>query len=643
MKKFLSAFLCLVMVCVFMPAMAWAEGEAEIVQDIWVYNDAQAEGLTWKEMNSGQKMVEGIKVYLYHCMGETEQSPAVPFEAASAEGFHFYDADGNPVTEVPFSIDKEGDFWTVTCTGEVTANYILRYVETGEGGTVVHGNVSLEMLDSSDDGSGDSGDEPEETKYVNVKYKTDAIKTIGDFIYVTSELDVNGKLNRSYQLEVKETDTETGYTLAKSEWLQNNNQEGESGYNWYAIELNDGYCVDKILINGEESTNWWAELDYFYAMYDAEGKRLNTEDVELNYCGSISSEDAIAAWISYYFDGNEDGTPLLTETYIEDFNAALAEMKTVAVKTELLDTCVMYGVEVTGPDEDTIVEIVTKKLPVVTGSEVKAYDKAGVTVELFSDEKDVTDVQKDSLEAFYSEEKEIEKILDLNVEDTLTEAVEVVIPVANASDYEVVWFKDDNTPVPIATRYTEGNDGVVFTAGHFSLYALVKDADSSSGGSGSGSGSESGSGSGNGSGSGSSYIPPYNPAPVTPPALDDEAEKDTQKETEELAKAALVEAVKTAELNVKSRLVTLSSGKKAVKLTWENVSEVDFDGIEIFRSTKRYSGFGKKPIFTTENDCYYNTAIKAGTKYFYKVRGFVIVDGEKVYTDWSGKAWRTVK
>ena len=343
MKKFLSVFLCLVMVCVFMPAMAWAESEAEFVQDIWVYNEAHAEGLTWNEMNSGQPMAEGIKVYLYYCSGESEQSPAVPFEAASADGFRFYDAEGNTVAEVPFSIEKDGEFWTVTCTGEVTENYVLRYLETSEAGNIIHGEVTLENAAGSG-GEGEGGDgEGDQTgnQYVNVKYQTEAIETIGDFVYVTSELDSEGKVNRNYTLEVTEQDAETGITTAKSEWIDN--PARESGYNWFAIELKDGYYVDKILVNGVESTNWWAELDYFYALYDAEGNRLNTGDVELNALGCIASEENIAAWVTYYFDGNEDGTPLLTETYIEDFNAAIDELKVVASKTVLLDTCVMYG------------------------------------------------------------------------------------------------------------------------------------------------------------------------------------------------------------------------------------------------------------------------------------------------------------
>lgn len=101
--------------------------------------------------------------------------------------------------------------------------------------------------------------------------------------------------------------------------------------------------------------------------------------------------------------------------------------------------------------------------------------------------------------------------------------------------------------------------------------------------------------------------------------------------------------MKAAKLKVSSKLVTTKSGKKAVKLTWKCNSDVEFDGYEIFRSVKKNSGYGKKPIFTAKKASYLNTSVKAGNKYFYKVRGFIEVDGKKVYTSWSTKAWRTVK
>lgn len=102
-------------------------------------------------------------------------------------------------------------------------------------------------------------------------------------------------------------------------------------------------------------------------------------------------------------------------------------------------------------------------------------------------------------------------------------------------------------------------------------------------------------------------------------------------------------AVTADNFTARSKQVKLKNGKMAVKITWNNTSGVKFDGVEIFRSVKRYSGYGKKAIFTTENNTYYNTAVKEGTKYYYKVRGYVEVDGVKYYSTWSKKAWRTVK
>ena len=89
----------------------------------------------------------------------------------------------------------------------------------------------------------------------------------------------------------------------------------------------------------------------------------------------------------------------------------------------------------------------------------------------------------------------------------------------------------------------------------------------------------------------------------------------------------------------------MKNGKKAVRITWynQNGEMMDFDGVEIYRSTKKNSGYGKKPIFTSKTDKYTNTSVKVGTRYYYKVRGFVIIDGQKYYTDWSLKAIRTVK
>ena len=116
-------------------------------------------------------------------------------------------------------------------------------------------------------------------------------------------------------------------------------------------------------------------------------------------------------------------------------------------------------------------------------------------------------------------------------------------------------------------------------------------------------------------------------------------------EPTEPTKEEILAVLADQKLVARSKLVTMKNGKKAVLITWynQNGEMMDFDGVEIFRSTKRNSGYGKKPIFTSATGKYYNTSIKSGTKYYYKVRGFVIIDGQKYYTDWSLKAIRTAK
>lgn len=108
---------------------------------------------------------------------------------------------------------------------------------------------------------------------------------------------------------------------------------------------------------------------------------------------------------------------------------------------------------------------------------------------------------------------------------------------------------------------------------------------------------------------------------------------------------ALIQAVKNSSLVARSMYAKAPSGKPSIKVYWFNRdgSKLDFDGYEVYRSVKRYSGYGTKPIFETIKARYYNTAIEKGTRYYYKVRGYKLIDGEKVYTPYSLKAWRLVK
>lgn len=99
-------------------------------------------------------------------------------------------------------------------------------------------------------------------------------------------------------------------------------------------------------------------------------------------------------------------------------------------------------------------------------------------------------------------------------------------------------------------------------------------------------------------------------------------------------------AVRKMTMKVRTKIVKTKSGKQAIRVTWTSGGKIISDGVQIYRSTKKGGSFGKKPIFTTEKTRYLNTAVKTGQRYYYKVRGYVTIDGETVYTKLSGKGNR---
>ena len=108
-------------------------------------------------------------------------------------------------------------------------------------------------------------------------------------------------------------------------------------------------------------------------------------------------------------------------------------------------------------------------------------------------------------------------------------------------------------------------------------------------------------------------------------------------------KAKLVKGVENTTIVLKSKLT--KDGK--ILLTWTKSKGYKVDKFELYRSVKKNSGYGKKAFFTTKDGNrakYLNTkSLKKGKTYYYKVRGVRTIDGQKSYTQWSNKAWRTVK
>lgn len=88
---------------------------------------------------------------------------------------------------------------------------------------------------------------------------------------------------------------------------------------------------------------------------------------------------------------------------------------------------------------------------------------------------------------------------------------------------------------------------------------------------------------------------------------------------------------------VKKILNVQCASSSSVKLSW-SYSGKDVKGFQIYRSTSKNSGY--KRIKTIEDGAvtsYVSKNLEFGETYYYKMRSFAIVDGERIYSDFSSK------
>ena len=111
----------------------------------------------------------------------------------------------------------------------------------------------------------------------------------------------------------------------------------------------------------------------------------------------------------------------------------------------------------------------------------------------------------------------------------------------------------------------------------------------------------------------------------------------------------LIDAEEALGLNVATsvkelKITARSSAKKgSITVKWTVKGDASAaDGYQVWKSTKQSKGY-KKAITTTKKSYKNTKGLKKGTRYYYKVRAYKVVDGKNVYSDWSNKAYRVAK
>ena len=128
------------------------------------------------------------------------------------------------------------------------------------------------------------------------------------------------------------------------------------------------------------------------------------------------------------------------------------------------------------------------------------------------------------------------------------------------------------------------------------------------------------------------YIAEYNESPDENGSI----EKTTAKMADVIA-ALNQKAVESLKITARS-----TAKKGSITVKWTVKGEADIDGYQIWKSTKANKGY--KKAFTTTKKTYKNSkGLKKGTRYYYKVRAYKVIDGKNVYSDWSNKANRKAK
>ncbi len=96
---------------------------------------------------------------------------------------------------------------------------------------------------------------------------------------------------------------------------------------------------------------------------------------------------------------------------------------------------------------------------------------------------------------------------------------------------------------------------------------------------------------------------------------------------------AATDTIIVATKPVTPKITKLTSSKGKAAFTWTNVSGES--GYQVYYSTKKDSGFEKVKTYSANVTSGTKSKLTVGKTYYFKVRAYKTVDGEKVYSGWS--------
>ena len=233
---------------------------------------------------------------------------------------------------------------------------------------------------------------------------------------------------------------------------------------WIAVDTADGYRITDIKNAADDSSlPYTIQAEYYYRVYNGNTEIIVSDDCE--YGGSISSNNkkAFYAWQNVGCNNNPKTSFNVRDECVTEFKEFCKNNNYTA---SLIGYALSYTVFIP-VDKQCEVKIETEKV-----SGTNKISTVQVNNSFGAKSVTATSAMQTNLDNYYKQGKEITGVYELTAE-ALNGTVDVVIPVeGNPSDYEIVWFKDEDTPVPTVTRYLDG--AVMFTTGHFSTYAIVK-------------------------------------------------------------------------------------------------------------------------------------------------------------------------